>query len=68
MQDYRNATTLPQDLTGGRVVAPGERVSLSASDERDAHNARLISEGQLIKVPAKQVKKESTSTKQGGEE
>lgn len=36
-----------QDLEGGRVVAPGERVDLDKKGQED--NARLIDEGLLLK-------------------
>lgn len=50
METYKLVLTHPQDLASGRVLAPGETAELSASDERDPHNAALIEDGALIVV------------------
>lgn len=42
------AGTHPVDLTGGRMVAPGEVVGI---DPADPHHATLIDAGQLTPIP-----------------
>lgn len=50
MTDYRYVGRAPQDLTGGRVLASGEYVTLDKEAANDEHNKRLIEEGLLMKV------------------
>jgi hypothetical protein len=38
----------PEDLTGGRMLAPGEYAEVDLSDE---HNKNLVDEGHLLIVP-----------------
>jgi plastocyanin len=40
--------TYAQDLADGKIVAPGDEVTLSAKDAENPHNARLIADGLLI--------------------
>ena len=47
-------------LADGRVLVPGEPVDLDDDAQKDPHNARLIEEGQLLKL--------DQPTKSGGEE
>jgi hypothetical protein len=35
---YRNVSGVPQDLTGGRIVDPGEFVELTEDDQKDEYN------------------------------
>lgn len=35
-------------LSSGQVLVPGEPVELSADDQKDEHNKRLIDEGQIV--------------------
>jgi hypothetical protein len=37
-------------LSDGRVITPGEPFDLSASDQNDEHNRRLIDEGKISEV------------------
>lgn len=53
MDEYRNIHGKAVDLTGGRFVAPEETVKLSAEELKDPHNASLVEEGKLLKLPAK---------------
>jgi len=45
-------------LADGRVVMPGKPFELSAQDQKDPHNKRLIDERQIIEI--KPSKKETT--------
>jgi hypothetical protein len=38
----------PEDLASGRSVAPGERFHLSADDQKEPANKRLIDEGLIL--------------------
>lgn len=49
-------------LASGRVIVPGERITLAEEDQKDEHNARLIEEGQLLEVQTK-----ANPKKDGGE-
>lgn len=42
-----------QDLHDGRMVVPGQEVTLTATEAKEPHNARLIEEGQLLPHAAK---------------
>lgn len=57
---YTNVGTHPEDVADGRIVGPGNQVSIDATDP---HNKRLITDGILIEVPkagkADPVKKEA---------
>jgi hypothetical protein len=35
-------------LSSGQVLVPGEPADLSAEDQKDEHNKRLIDEGQIV--------------------
>jgi len=37
-------------LADGRIITPGEPFELSAADQKDPHNARLIEEGKFSEV------------------
>jgi hypothetical protein len=39
-----------QEITGGRVLAPGEYVDLSKEEQEDQHNAALIEGGGFIEA------------------
>ena len=47
-------------LSSGRVVEHGEPFDLSADDQKDPHNARLIAEGHI--VPVTKPKKEEAQS------
>lgn len=51
MTDYRYVGRHPGDLADGRPLEPGETVTLDEDAAAVAHNARLIKEGVLLKVP-----------------
>jgi hypothetical protein len=55
-----------EDLTGGRLLAPGDFVLLDEEALADEHNARLIYEGKLI--PADDYEPESEVKRQLGME
>lgn len=38
-------------LASGRALAQGEYFDLTADEEKDSHNKRLIEEGHIQKVP-----------------
>lgn len=50
MEDFKVGGTHPVDLASGRLVEPGEVVTLSAADQKEQHNALLIKEGLLFKA------------------
>lgn len=47
---YLNTRRVPQDLADGRNVAPGQATSLTAKQQKEPHNKRLIDEGVLAPV------------------
>lgn len=48
MKEFAYVGNHVQDLDGGRMMGPGERVTLSADDQKLSTNARLIDEGLLV--------------------
>lgn len=44
----RCASRHAEDLASGRTVAPGESFYLSAAEQGDPHNKRLIDEGKVL--------------------
>ena len=57
MKKFAYTSTVPDTLGSGRPVQAGDQVDLSADDEKDTHNARLIEEGVLAPVSAKSAPK-----------
>ncbi len=57
--EYLVSSTHPEDLTGGRIVVPGEVVS--GINVKDEHTKRLIDEGRLVKLAAKKPAAKTTS-------
>lgn len=57
------------DLASGRPVVPGEKFNLSAEEQKDDHNQRLIDSGTIIPVgePQKQ-RSQKTEKQEGGED
>lgn len=59
----------PADLADGGVGEPGTTVTLDADAERDPHNARLIADGRLLKLPsetkAREKARRATAAKEG---
>lgn len=62
---YLPAGNTVQDLTGGRMVAPGESVVLDGDAVKDPHNKALIERGVLVKVT--KADKEAKPGDEGGE-
>lgn len=54
MTRFVNDGPVPQDLADGKVLAPGEKADLSAQQQKEPHNQRLIDEGRLTAASAKQ--------------
>lgn len=50
MKTYISVSNHVEDLASGQMVGIGEEVQLSAADEREPHNVRLIEDGVLIPV------------------
>jgi hypothetical protein len=46
--DFKFIGTHAEDLADGRLLVPGETVSLTSEDLKDPHNARYVDEGLLI--------------------
>lgn len=49
-----------QDLTGGRMMEPGEVVELTDEEISDPFNAALIAGGQMLLLPDQDTEKVST--------
>lgn len=47
MTRFVNQRPVPQDLADGSFVPPGETVELTAAQQKEPHNQRLIDEGVL---------------------
>lgn len=60
---FKNDGPAPQDLADGKVLAPGEVADLSAEQQKEPHNQRLIDDGRLVKTTAKP--KENDPAKEG---
>lgn len=45
--------SVPQELTGGKLVEPGQTVNLSSKDLEDDHNKLLVESGVLISADEK---------------
>lgn len=52
---------VPQDLEGGRVLAPGDPCKLSVDEQKLPHNARLIEEGLLVPIGSGRTAKPTTT-------
>jgi pyruvate/2-oxoglutarate dehydrogenase complex dihydrolipoamide acyltransferase (E2) component len=48
--EYKWGGSYPQEITGGRVLEPGETVTLSEDAISDPHNAALIEGGNLFSL------------------
>lgn len=57
-QEFAHVGRHAEDLAGGRVLLPGERIKLSAAAQDLKHNKRLIDGGKLAPVSSKTAKKE----------
>lgn len=63
MDRFRYVRQHADTLASGRPVGYGDTFELSAEDQKDPHNSRLIDEGAALKLPAKTA---ARSGKDGG--
>jgi hypothetical protein len=64
---YKNNGDHVIDVASGQMVGVGEVIYLSAADEREPHNARMIKSGVLTAAEVKKEDKKSSSPKEGDE-
>jgi hypothetical protein len=64
MTEYRCTSRHSEDLADGRVVAPGEVATLSADQQKDAHNQRLIEEGGLVEIAKPKTSRQAANKKE----
>lgn len=48
--EFKWVGTHAQEITGGRMLAPGDTAMLSEDDAQDEHNAALIESGGLVSL------------------
>lgn len=53
MKDYKVVSRHDEDLADGRIGHPGEIVQLTAEQEKEDHNKRLIEDGLIIEAAKK---------------
>lgn len=63
MDRFRYVRQHADTLADGRPVGLGDELDLTAEDQQDTHNLRLVAEGALLKLPARTAAK---SGKDGG--
>lgn len=66
MDEFRHVGRHSEDLADGRVVSPGESVELSAEDQRDPHNKRLLDEGILDSTRAEKTGRQKSDNNGNG--